>query len=913
MRLRTTILSAALGAGLLLGASQASAAGSYTLFESDQPRPLALSPSGRLLFATNTPNNRLEVFAVTRFGLVHTASIPVGLEPVAVAARNDREVWVVNHLSDSVSVVDLDLLGGQVVRTLLVGDEPRDIVFAGARHDRAFITTAHRGQNTHRDPQLTTPSVGRADVWVFDADHLGATLEGEPVDVLSLFTDTPRALEASPDGSLVYAAGFQTGNRTTALVDTIVPDGFGPDGVPGPATNFQGIPAPEVGIIVKYDGAHWKDFLGRPWDEGVKFNLPDKDVFVIDALASPPRPVQGRDGYFRGVGTILYNIAVNPVTGRVYVSNTDAQNHLRFEGPGIFAGDALKGRLHLNRISVLSEAGVFPRHLNKHIDYTKPSGPVPNAESETSLSQPTGMAITRDGRTLYVAALGSDQVGVFDTRALEDDTFVPDRARQIEVPGGPTGLALDERQGRLFVLTRFDNAIKIIDTRARVEIGRVPLYNPEPPTVTRGRRFLYDARHTSGHGDQSCASCHVSGDTDGLAWDLGNPDGEVTHNPGPFATIINPLTGQPVDASFHPMKGPLLTTSLRGMANHGPMHWRGDRTGGNDAPTSQPGTGSFDEKAAFIKFQAAFTGLLMRDSTIPEEDMAAFADYALELTYPPNPIRALDNSLTPEQAAGQHEFYTHQAIDGFSTCVGCHKTDKTANQATTDKPGFFGTDGSQSFEFQPQVFKIPHLRGLYQNVGMFGMPEAGFIYPGDNDFKGDQVRGFGYTHSGAFDSMFRFFHAGNFIQSPVNPHALPVTPEGETVRRQLEAFMLVFDSNLAPIVGQQVTITARNHDVVAERVALLEKSAEDHACDLVAKTRRGLRTAGYLYIGGGRYLTDRPSAPSVTLTEIERGVLGVRAPVTLTCVPPGSGYRIGIDQDDDGVLDGVDMRLGATR
>ena len=34
---------------------------------------------------------------------------------------------------------------------------------------RAFVTAAHRGQNRPGDPQLTTPGVGRADVWVFDA------------------------------------------------------------------------------------------------------------------------------------------------------------------------------------------------------------------------------------------------------------------------------------------------------------------------------------------------------------------------------------------------------------------------------------------------------------------------------------------------------------------------------------------------------------------------------------------------------------------------------------------------------------------------------------------------------------------------------------------------------------------------
>ena len=75
----------------------------------------------------------------------------MGLEPVAVAARSDGEVWVVNHLSDSVSIVDVAATPPRVVRTLLICDEPRDIVFAGAgRRPRAFVTTARRGQNLPR-------------------------------------------------------------------------------------------------------------------------------------------------------------------------------------------------------------------------------------------------------------------------------------------------------------------------------------------------------------------------------------------------------------------------------------------------------------------------------------------------------------------------------------------------------------------------------------------------------------------------------------------------------------------------------------------------------------------------------------------------------------------------------------------
>src|SRR5262245_40489522 len=84
-------------------ASSAANRSPFTLFESGQVRPLALSPSGRLLLAVNTPDNRLEVFHVGASGLSHRASVPVGLEPVAVAAPSDDEAWVVNHLSDSVS------------------------------------------------------------------------------------------------------------------------------------------------------------------------------------------------------------------------------------------------------------------------------------------------------------------------------------------------------------------------------------------------------------------------------------------------------------------------------------------------------------------------------------------------------------------------------------------------------------------------------------------------------------------------------------------------------------------------------------------------------------------------------------------------------------------------------------------
>src|SRR5262249_46816657 len=134
------------------------------------------------------------------------------------------------------------------------------------------------------------------------------------------------------------------------------------------------------------------------------------------------------------VGTVLFNMVVHPTNGKVYVSNTDAQNQVRFEGPGS-AASTVRGHLHEARITVIDGANVLPRHLNKHID-ALPQGyrtvPMPADVKDKSLATPTGMAIASDG-TLYVAAFGSSKVGVFDSAQIDNDTFTPDSADHIEV------------------------------------------------------------------------------------------------------------------------------------------------------------------------------------------------------------------------------------------------------------------------------------------------------------------------------------------------------------------------------------------------------------------------------------------------------------------------------------------------
>ena len=209
------------------------------------------------------------------------------------------------------------------------------------------------------------------------------------------------------------------------------------------------------------------------------------------------------------------------------------------------------------------------------------------------------------------------------------------------------------------------------------------------------------------------------------------------------------------------------------------MHWRGDRTGGNDAPSAQPDSGTFDERAAFKKFNGAFPDLLGRSAPIADADMEAFTDFILQVTYPPNPIRPLDNSLTADQEAGRELFDTvncgiPSAPDGNGavlTCNSCHMLDPE-RQPRHRGARVLRHARPLELRLQAPALQGPHLRNLYQKVGMFGIPQNPGFLGGDNGFKGDQVRGFGFLHDGSIDTVFRFVHGISFSEvSPTGPAA----------------------------------------------------------------------------------------------------------------------------------------------
>ena len=61
------------------------------------------------------------------------------------------------------------------------------------------------------------------------------------------------------------------------------------------------------------------------------------------------------------VGTTLFNMAVNPVSGALYVSNIDALNHVRFAGDSQRANSSVRGHLADHRPADVDPHRQLPR------------------------------------------------------------------------------------------------------------------------------------------------------------------------------------------------------------------------------------------------------------------------------------------------------------------------------------------------------------------------------------------------------------------------------------------------------------------------------------------------------------------------------------------------------------------------
>ncbi|MFO7552894.1 MAG: hypothetical protein R6W80_15925 [Haliea sp.] len=232
-----------------------------------------------------------------------------------------------------------------------------------------------------------------------------------------------------------------------------------------------------------FDGERWVDESGRDWSHKVLFKLPDLDLFTLDAMAATPRLL----GSQQGLGTVLFNVTSNPATGAIYVSNTEARNRVRFEGPGT-AASSVRGNIAEQRISVVRGGTVTANHLNPHVDFSLPEGAsLPASDKALSLAQPQEMVLSPDGDTLYLAAFGSNRIAANGTASCAS----------CHIFGDVDGLAWDQADGRRVFLEEATTGgaltcdhCHVLDVDAR-QFGTAGLMTNEGPGITEDFKVVH--------------------------------------------------------------------------------------------------------------------------------------------------------------------------------------------------------------------------------------------------------------------------------------------------------------------------------------------------------------------------------------------------------------------------------------
>jgi hypothetical protein len=588
--------------------------------------------------------------------------------------------------------------------------------------------------------------------------------------------------------------------------------------------------------------------------------LPDEDVVRIVPGAAPG--AGHVEVAAKGVGTMLFAHGINPATGDLWVLNTDSIN----ADPALDSEPEVRGLFSVNRLTI--------------VDLPAPGAPPATAHTFVSLDdvppaplgKPFALAFTQSGAAL-VTGTSTDNVSVL--------TPAGGHLLSWNLPGGsiPRGVLVDETLGVAFVHAWGTNTIQVRGLAtpgvvlATLDVG----HDPTSEERKAGRRIFYDARNSL-NASVSCESCHVEGMFDHLVWNL---------------------SGTPSDD-----KGVLFTQSLKGIEFTKPYHWRGERD--------------------LVDFNPAFDGLLGGAELTPQQ-FEAFEAFLIGLQYPANPFEHPRRGVSNDTRRARFDFPVHSALSaargqelwfalpsvGNDACNDCHTLPTGTNN-----------------DFFPDAERDTAHRNTFVNTAFNGLwrKEQKTRVEVKERFRPAELRpplGAGSSHAGLSNGVFEF-NRDNF--------GLAMADE-----QDIAFFVHQLDSGLAPAVHRAVLVAPADPSPPG-LFDYFEAQAELRNCDLVVFGRVNLgagpqrlrwyrdRATG-LFVPEDVDLVPRPLAFFVQQAEL--GV-GVNLVVGL---PVGMGRRFAVDpdndllfradeaqrgtdprdpdSDDDGFLDGTEVRFGS--
>ncbi|MGD0507002.1 MAG: beta-propeller fold lactonase family protein [Terriglobales bacterium] len=299
---------------------------------------------------------------------------------------------------------------------------------------------------------------------------------------------------------------------------------------------------------------------------------------------------------------------------------------------------------------------------------------VPLDELERYFAVPFGVAIAPDKSKVFVSAAGSDNITVVNVPALlkfvratpsvANDLSASANYVTARIPVGrnPRGIVLSPDGKRLYVATRMDDKIAVVDTNAAKVVASYDLGGPREITPMRRGEQIFNSARFAFQGQFSCANCHLDATFDGLQWDL-EPDG--------FGVDI------------------VANRSIEDLLGTQPYKWNG---GNPDLPTE---CGPRTEKYFY------------RSQSYNSKELTDLVTFVLAIPVRPNRYRAPDGELTPAQERGKAIFERIKYKDGrpipeSNRCATCHSGPKYTNNHSEDVGSGKATDRSP-------LIDTPHL------------------------------------------------------------------------------------------------------------------------------------------------------------------------------------------------------------
>jgi DNA-binding beta-propeller fold protein YncE len=595
-------------------------AAGFQTFTSPQASPIVLSPDRAFVYVANTTSNTVNFIRTSDFMGVRTVS--VGLEPVSLAVRPDGlELWVSNHVSDSVSVIDTDPASAsyaQVIETIqsidangvTQFDEPVGIAFAS--NSKAYVALSSRNR-----------------IAVVDATTYAVT------GSLVITAQEPRAI-AVRNGRL-YVAAFESGNRSQLSACQ------SPPANPTPTSTCSLGPQDLITFATQPNlPAEVKNIITLP------AAIPDRDLFVFDT-STDALVATGSS-----IGTLLYGLAVS-ANNTVFVSQTDARNLLNGGHGDVLA--SLDGRMFDNEVAKVTCSGSNCTNTATNLE---PGG----TTHANALATPYGIALSGNDATLLVTAAGTSRLASYDAGTMAQLDI-------LDVGAIPKGVAFDapnSSSGTAYVLNTLGNSVSKVTVAADGTLAFVAnrTVGTDPtPTKIRNGNIAFNNAFASTTGSHSCGSCHPDGNTDQLLWRIGGSCEAIGCGSGDEPRSTMPVRGLRNTLPLHwdgtlgdPFGGGNGAVGLNG--NGGTGCALGDLDGDRDCFRNL--------------VDASLNGVMClvdQNGTCPSSELTALerddmATFLAGVSYPPARSRRVDDTLSDDSDTANLNGIATSARQGFA-------------------------------------------------------------------------------------------------------------------------------------------------------------------------------------------------------------------------------------------------------